>query len=89
MLASKPANLFNDLMQTEQHRTPPPGPALTPVAPSASEATRTEAAEADWQPRKDIMNQMLAYRDWWNMPARRPAKRGPRATLPPRPAERA
>ena len=34
------------------------------------DAART--ASADWQPGTGLINRMLAYSDWWNIPSSRP-----------------
>lgn len=57
MLASKDPNLFNGNMETRS-------------APASHPAGRPAAA-ADWRPAPGIIDRMLAYRDWWNIPASR------------------
>ena len=83
MLASEKPNLFNRDMDTTTPRTSraPSGPAgLGPqgqIDALAPVATGAAADQNDWQP-AGIVNQMLAYSDWWNLPSTR--RRGPRAS---------
>lgn len=85
MLAYDRPNLFNEHMDTQTHRTAQGKPAPAPRAP---EATGPAPAGSDWQPSKGIIDSMSAYRDWWNMPTRRPKSRAPRSTARPRPSDR-
>jgi hypothetical protein len=57
MLASREPELFNGNMQ--------------PQSPSASQArnrTAPQTPSADWRATSGIIDRMLAYRDWWNIP---------------------
>ncbi len=61
MLDSADPNLLNGDMET-----------LPSSAPSAASLPAGGAATApDWRPAPGIMDRMLAYRDWWNIPASR------------------
>jgi hypothetical protein len=75
MLASPDPILFNGNMESQP----------TPAA-SARRAAAPQPKHADWRPAPGLIDRMLAYRDWWNIPEgrRRPAVRN-RA----RPQERA
>ena len=43
-----------------------PAPVSQPLAGEPPRAERP-----DWQPSPGLIERMLAYRDWWNIPARR------------------
>jgi hypothetical protein len=57
MLASRKPKLFNGIMETQ---------------PSSASRARNGAVQpsesADWRPANGIVDRMLAYRDWWNIP---------------------
>jgi hypothetical protein len=73
MLASTDPNLFNGYMDT-QDSFPAPIPARAPIG---TRRIRTPARPsqsdpiADWNPDSGLVDRMLAYRDWWNLPVRR------------------
>lgn len=81
MLASTSRTLFNGSMETQNPLNAQTGnrglragrkaPSLLGSLPIPS-AGRSKA-ESDWQA-AGIVDQMLAYRDWWNLPARKPAQ---------------
>jgi hypothetical protein len=57
MLASREPELFNGNMENQSR--------------SASRARNGGAPQpgtADWRPAQGIIDRMLAYRDWWNIP---------------------
>lgn len=90
MLASKPPELFNGTMDTKTPHTPMvhglgtdrphPDPIPPDRAPSHAPQSRSRRSE----PAQDsgIVDWMMAYRDWWNLPARR---KGGRASEKARP----
>jgi hypothetical protein len=71
MLASRKPKLFNESMESK-----------SPL--SASRLAHGDgprpALPADWQPSTGIVDRMLAYREWWNIPeggaGRGPARPG-------------
>ena len=80
MLASKSPNLFNDNMDTKhplnsqiRNRGLKSGlnPARLMTTQTTHSATAASPAEVDWQT-SGLIDQMSAYRDWWNLPARKP-----------------
>ncbi len=78
MLASDPAILFNVDMDTTTPRTSPAlaQPAARGLAdPSRAPGLPQIADAVDWQA-AGLVDQMLAYSDWWNLPSK---ARGSRA----------
>lgn len=58
MLASRVPNLFNGNMESQ----------ASPASSSSRRGPAAQASHADWQPSSGIVDRMLAYRDWWNIP---------------------
>ena len=84
MLASQTSTLFNEIMDTNSPlnarirnhglvngRKIGHKPAKAGLADPTLPASGQAHADGDWQA-AGIMDQMVAYRDWWNLPARRP-----------------
>lgn len=57
MLASRKPKLFNGNMDIQSS-----------PAPQARDGAAQPSASADWRPANGIIDRMLAYRDWWNIP---------------------
>lgn len=73
MLASRETKLFNGNMETQ--------------SPSASNTRKgaPQNVSADWRPASGIIDRMLAYRDWWNIPEGRGRPGQSRDRARPRP----
>jgi hypothetical protein len=72
MLAPRDPNLFNDNMEKQDALQTPVSPSM-PAKPRSHRAAGLPArskAKADWSAASGIVDQMLAYSDWWNLPAR-------------------
>lgn len=59
MLASRKPKLFNGSMESKSP--------LSASRPGLGDGPRP-ALPADWQPSRGIVDRMLAYREWWNIP---------------------
>ena len=76
MLASHEPYLFNVSMDNQASRQTPVIPRIPakPRSPRPAGIPARSKAKADWNAASGIVDQMLAYRDWWNLPARAAAK---------------
>jgi hypothetical protein len=74
MLASRKPKLFNGYMDSKSSF-------------SASQTGRGDALRpdlpADWQPASGIVDRMLAYREWWNIPDGRARSGAPKNRIRP------
>jgi hypothetical protein len=81
MLASREPKLFNGNMETQ------------PSSPRARNGAAQKPGTADWRPANGIIDRMLAYRDWWNIPEGRgrpgTGRARPRPQAQPDPGSRA
>jgi hypothetical protein len=77
MLASKSVKLFNGNMETHdthnarlRNRGPHGGSSTGLTASHPERAAAPDSAGIGWSA-SGLMDQMLAYREWWNLPSRR------------------
>jgi hypothetical protein len=76
MLASKSGKLFNGNMETHDPHNARPGnrgphgsPSSGPAAARSTYST-TEESAGGGRRASGLMDRMLAYRQWWNLPSR-------------------